>query len=84
MTAFQQRSLFNEQDIILINGNHFQGKRQIIVLDSNKFESLSRKLDRLTQVDAFISLNTEGVSIPDFIKNQIPTQAIIEPIIIFL
>ena len=75
MTNFQQRSLFNEQDIVLINGNHFQGKRQIIVLDANKFESLSRKLDRLTQVDAFISLNTEGVSIPDFIKNQIPNWA---------
>lgn len=75
MTDFQQRSLFNEQDIILINGNHFQGKRQIIVLDPNKFESLSRKLDTLTQVDAFISLNTEGVIIPDFIKNSIPNWA---------
>ena len=71
MTDFQQRSLFNEQDIILINGNHFQGKRQIIVLDSNKFESLSRKLDRLIQVDAFISLNTEGIEIPEFLKEKL-------------
>ena len=71
MTDFQQRSLFNEQDIILINGNHFQGKRQIIVLDANKFESLSRKLDRLTQVDAFISLDTEGVEMPDFLKEKL-------------
>ena len=76
MTDFQQRSLFNEQDIILINGNHFQGNRQIIVLDINKFESLSRKLDRLTQVDAFIRLDTpeginEGVEIPDFLKEKL-------------
>ena len=78
MTDFQQRSFFNEQDIILINGNHFQGKRQIIVLDPNKFESLSRKLDRLTQVDAFISVNVtasgvwqEGVEIPEFLKEKL-------------
>ncbi len=85
MTDFQQRSLFNEQDIILINGNHFQGKRQIVVLDSNKFESLSRKLDRLTHVDAFISLGVtasgalslrgtkqpEGVEIPTFLKEKL-------------
>ncbi len=71
MTDFQQRSLFNEQDIILINGNHFQGKRQIIVLDPLKFESLSRKIDRLTQVDAFISLNTEGVEMPYFLKEKL-------------
>ena len=78
MTDFQQRSFFNEQDIILINGNHFQGKRQIIVLDPNKFESLSRKLDRLTQVDAFISLDVtasetrqEEVQIPDFLKEKL-------------
>ena len=71
MTDFQQRSLFNEQDIILINGNHFQGKRQIVVLDPHKFESLSRKLDRLTQVDAFIRLDTEGVEIPHFLKEKL-------------
>ena len=71
VTDFQQRSLFNEQDIILINGNHFQGKRQIVVLDSNKFESLSRKLDRLTQVDAFISLDNQVSPIPDFLKEKL-------------
>ena len=80
---FQYKTLFNETDIVLINGNHFQGKRQIVVLDEKKFESLSRKLDRLTQVDAFLSLNmahpdasgTEGVVLPDFLKSHLKNWA---------
>lgn len=72
MTVFQQRSYFNEQDIVLINGNHFPAKKQIIILEPHKFESLSRKLDRLTHVEAFIKLDTEGSEIPDFLKEKMP------------
>ena len=85
ITPFQHRSHFNETDIVLINGNHFQGKRQIVVLDERKFESLSRKLDRLTHVDAFLNLNTgeernpdesgKGVVIPNFLQNHLPNWA---------
>jgi molybdenum cofactor guanylyltransferase len=75
ITPFQYKSLFNETDIILVNGNHFEAKRQIVVLDEKKFESLSRKLNRLTQVEAFLCLNTEGDVIPDFLKNHLPNWA---------
>ena len=76
MSDFQFRSFFNETDIVLINGNHFKGNRQIVVLDPKKFDSLSRKLVRLTHVEAFISLDTnlsgEDGQIPDFLKKLIP------------
>jgi molybdenum cofactor guanylyltransferase len=62
VTPFQFRPLFNNVDLVLVNGNHFTANRQIVVLDPRKMDSLSRKLDRLTQVDLFLSLNTEGVS----------------------
>lgn len=75
MSDFQCRSFFNETDIVLINGNHFKGNRQIVVLDPKKFESLSRKLDRLTRVEAFISLETvpvgEDGQMPNFLKEHI-------------
>jgi molybdopterin-guanine dinucleotide biosynthesis protein A len=58
LSPFQYRSLFNEADLVLVNGNHFEAQRQIVVLDERKFDSLSRKLNRLTQVDAFLSLDT--------------------------
>jgi molybdenum cofactor guanylyltransferase len=86
LTPFQYRSQFNETDIVLINGNHFECKRQIVVLDERKFESLSRKLNRLTQVDMFIildNMDTADLStveklanrVPDFLKNHLPNWA---------
>jgi molybdenum cofactor guanylyltransferase len=57
LTPFQFRPLFNDTDIVLVNGNHFTANRQIVVLDPKKMESLSRKLDRLTQIDLFLSLD---------------------------
>jgi molybdenum cofactor guanylyltransferase len=75
LTPFQFRALLNEADMALVNGNHFEAKRQIVVLDPKKMESLSRKLDRLTAVDLFLSQNTEGGQIPDFLKNHLPNWA---------
>ncbi len=53
-TPFQFRSLFNEQALVLVNGNHFIGQRQIVLLDPKKKESLSRKLERLTDVQLIL------------------------------
>jgi molybdenum cofactor guanylyltransferase len=64
--SFQLRPLFNETDVVLVNGNHFTAERQIVVLDPKKMESLSRKLDRLTQIDAFLYVNTEGSDLATF------------------
>ena len=75
VTDFQYRSFFNETDLVLINGNHFKANRQIVVLDPKKFESLSRKLDRLTQVDAFLQLDNQAIEIPDFLKEHIKNWA---------
>lgn len=75
LNAFQHRSFFNDVDYVFVNGNHFKGNRQIVVLDSKKSESLSRKLDKLTQVEAFLSLDTEGGDIPDFLKEHLENWA---------
>ncbi len=79
ITPFQYKTLFNETDIVLVNGNHFEAKRQIVVLDEKKFESLSRKLNRLTHVEAFIVLDEDLTTfeklsnlIPVFLKNHLP------------
>jgi molybdenum cofactor guanylyltransferase len=41
-------------DLVLINGNHFAGERQIVFLDKRKFDSLARHTDRLTNVQYFL------------------------------
>ena len=65
------RALIRNADICFINGNHFNGKKQIVFLDPIKKESLSRKLDRLTDVRCFIY--TDKVKKPyAFLKTHLP------------
>ncbi len=71
LDTYQYRTFFNETDLVLVNGNHFKAKKQIVVIDPSKADSLKRKLDRLTDVQLF--LFAEGVSeIFDFLKKHIP------------
>ncbi|MEY4134729.1 MAG: NTP transferase domain-containing protein [Saprospiraceae bacterium] len=56
------RYFFSNQDLVLVNGNHFNAKRQIVILDPRKAASLQKKTDRLTTVD--LILLTEAVSSP--------------------
>lgn len=71
MGPFQFRPLFNGQDLILVNGNHFEAARQIVIIDARKEQSLQKKLDRLTQVQLF--LLAEGAEdIYPFLKDHLP------------
>lgn len=54
LDTYQYRALFNDQDLVLVNGNHFTAKRQIVLIDPRKEASLQKKLDRLTQVDLIL------------------------------
>ncbi len=65
----EYKSLLYDQDVILINGNHFQATRQILFLDPNKTESVRKRIDQLTQVDAIVKLN--GTQVFDFVKDKI-------------
>lgn len=70
MDAFQYRAMFNNVDAVIVNGNHFKAKQQIIVIDPKKEESLSRKLDRLTDVQLILMM--EGLTEPySFLKENI-------------
>ncbi|HMQ46210.1 MAG TPA: NTP transferase domain-containing protein [Saprospiraceae bacterium] len=59
LNDFHYRYWFNEVDAVLVNGNHFPAKKQIVVIDPRKEDSLKRKLDRLNDV-AFLLL-ADGV-----------------------
>jgi molybdopterin-guanine dinucleotide biosynthesis protein A len=67
--SFQNHSLFNEQDLVLINGNHFKGQSQIVVIDPIK--PLDKKLHKLTNIQLILLAN--GVeSIPDYFTEHLP------------
>jgi len=46
----QSRKYFNDLDFLLVNGNHFVGDKQIVLINEKKKESLEKKIDRLTDV----------------------------------
>jgi len=62
----ESRKYYNELDMLLINGNHFIGDKQIVIINEDKKESLSRKLDRLTDIK-MILLEKSSDDIHDFL-----------------
>lgn len=71
LDSYQYREHFNDQDLALVNGNHFGAKRQIVVLDPKKEKSLHKRLPRLTQVD--LILYTKDQEEPySFLREHLP------------
>ena len=66
--SFESRQWFNAQDLILVNGNHFEANSQIIVIDHRK--PLEKKLAKLTNVVAVIA-ETDDI-IPDYLLKKMP------------
>jgi molybdopterin-guanine dinucleotide biosynthesis protein A len=70
MESYQARPLFNEIDLVLVNGNHFSAKKQVVVIDAKKADSLHRKLDRLTDLQ-LILLTDASLPPFDFLKENL-------------
>ncbi len=71
LNSYQNRVLLNAYDFILVNGNHAKAKKQILVIDQKKKESISRKIDRLQDIQLLIYKEDEK-EIYDFLIDQIP------------
>lgn len=70
----QFRQIFNEADLILVNGNHHEAAAQVVVIDPAKENSLRKRLAQLTDVRLF--LLAEGVGqVFDFVENALPDAA---------
>jgi molybdopterin-guanine dinucleotide biosynthesis protein A len=70
LDPFQYRPQFYGTDGVIVNGNHFLAKNQIVVIDPKKDASLRKKLDRLTDVRLFL-LTTNSQEIPTYLKEHI-------------
>jgi molybdopterin-guanine dinucleotide biosynthesis protein A len=73
--SYQHRVQFNNEDLVLVNGNHFKAKHQIVVLDPKKKESLSRKLDRLTDVQLILTTD-QGEEPYDFLEEKLAGRSV--------
>ncbi|HAA12288.1 MAG TPA: molybdopterin-guanine dinucleotide biosynthesis protein MobA, partial [Cytophagales bacterium] len=62
---------FNEVDVVLVNGNHLEAARQVVVVDMEKYDSLKKRLPQLTDVAMWAY--AEGMKEPhDFLKEAFP------------
>ena len=61
---------FNEADLVLINGNHFKGEKQIVWVHPKK--SLEHKLAKLSNVGMVII--EDDSEIPEYLKNHLSEQ----------
>lgn len=66
---YEKRALFDAAELVLVNGNHFKAEKQVVFINEAKKESLHRKLDRLTDVLAFV-LDEGCAEIHDFLKED--------------
>jgi len=69
---FSQPALLAGASLALVNGNHFRASQQVVLIDPRK--SLAHKLDKLTDVQAFVL--AEGITeIPDYLQAHLPQHA---------
>jgi len=71
LNKFNARIQFSKYNLLLINGNHYQGQKQILILDNEKEASVLKRLDQLTDVQFVIKMNQDSKYF-DFLEDQIP------------
>lgn len=71
LNKFNQRVQFSQHDLVFINGNHFEGIKQILILDKEKEASVLKRLDQLTNIQFVIKL-TEDAEYFDFLEEKNP------------
>ena len=70
LNPFDRKIWLRDYDMVLVNGNHFTANQQIVVINEKKKESLSRKLDRLTDIQHIIL--DEGMTQPhEYLVNHV-------------
>ncbi len=59
INKFEQRLQFAQYDYVFINGNHYQGAKQILILDEAKEASVLKRLEQLDNIQFIIKLKKE-------------------------
>ncbi len=74
---YEMNRLFNEYDLVLVNGNHFEAEMQVVVVDERK--PLEKKLDKITNPVAIIRQHADD-KLPEYLENHIGTELEIQPL----
>jgi len=72
MNRYNDKVRFSSYDLLFINGNHYQGEQQILILDEEKESSVLKRIDQLQNIQFVIKLNEESKYF-DFLEQKYPT-----------
>jgi molybdopterin-guanine dinucleotide biosynthesis protein A len=72
MDKFVQPQWLNELSLVLVNGNHFRARPQVVIVDPRK--PLDKKLDRLTDVQ-LVLLSEGQTELPAVLRAHLPDAA---------
>ena len=67
---FERNRRFAEADFIFINGNHFAGQKQVVIIHPKKAASLKKKAGKLTNVELILLAENEA-EIPVWLKENL-------------
>jgi molybdopterin-guanine dinucleotide biosynthesis protein A len=59
INKFEQRLQFAQFDYVFINGNHYRGAKQILILDQEKEASVLKRLEQLDRIQFVIKLKKD-------------------------
>jgi len=69
LNKFNTRIQLSAYDLVFINGNHYQAKKQIVILDNDKEASIKKRIDQITDIKCLIKLNKDS-EIFDCLKDK--------------
>ncbi len=72
MNKFNERIRLSQYDLLFINGNHYQGAKQILILDNEKEASVKKRLEQLDHIQFVVKLNNDS-NYFDFLVEKYPT-----------
>ncbi|CAL2107790.1 molybdenum cofactor guanylyltransferase [Tenacibaculum sp. 190524A02b] len=61
INKYEQRLQFYNHDLVFVNGNHYEGAKQILILDKEKEASIKKRLHQLTNIQFIIKLSEDAV-----------------------
>ena len=59
INKFEQRLQFYNHDLVFINGNHYEGAKQVVIIDEAKEASIVKRLDQIIDLQFIIKLKPE-------------------------
>ena len=69
MGRYNDNIIFSKYDMVFINGNHYEGDQQILILDNEKEASVLKRIDKLNNIQ-FLIKRQDDSKIFDFLVEK--------------